>query len=295
MEWTREVSAGDWVGGHLSSDAGRPPFGFAACVRVFHPVFRERPVGTTWPAPGDERAWARFADARTPVDAELVTWATAARALGREFRAAGTWGDVSGADAVDDLRDADGWRYDDPDEGRLDPDALAALVGTLLGRTQTPDAGFAAIWDGWNGLVGSRSRVSGVPSRYSDDGVPQNAAVLRRSFKDAINAPFRKAAWQPGVLPDEVSRGPRLEVGGRSHVLFRAEPRRWSDPGWPEAAPWFEPGAPWVHSPSLIWPDDHAWLLVTDPASDTTYVAGDADTIAAVVSTGGVEAAALGD
>lgn len=289
MEWVRDVSVGDWLGeGGVHAAQAVVARGFPAYARILHPVFRERPVGVTWPEPGDDVAWARFGG-EYEVDAELVSWATAAAALGAELGTDVTWERISGAALAADLRDADGWRYQDPDEGLLEPGALAAVVSVLAGYTSTPDEGYASIWDGWSGLVGGRTVASGVPSGYSGDGTPRHAAVLRRSFKDAINAPFRKASWQPGVLSDEISQGPRLQVSGHSHVLFRAAPRVWADGSWPSVVPWREPAAPWIHSPSFVWPDDRAWVIVTDPNRDSTLVGGDVEAIAALVAADGAE------
>lgn len=283
-----DVSPGDWIPARLGGVGA--PSGFEACALVRHPVFRERPVGASWPPPGDERAWARFAQVQPEVDVERVTWRKAAEALGADLRAGFSWADVTGpVAATGDVRDGDGWRYDDPDEGALDAETLAALAGALVAHTTTPDSGYAAIWDGWDGLVGRAApSASGAPR--DDGGSPRHAAVLRESFTDALNAPFRRKAWQPGVLSDEISRGPRLEASGRSHILFRAAPRAWAGEDWPDHVPWSEPEAPWLHSPSLIWPDDRAWLVVTDPDAQTTTVAGSAALVRALVQADDVEA-----
>ncbi|MGO1769905.1 MAG: hypothetical protein ACTHZX_08110 [Microbacterium sp.] len=288
MEWMSDVSAGDWIRERVDPAGAAVPSGFEAYARVRHPVFRERPVGAGWPEPGDERAWARFVDAQPEVDTEQVTWRQAAAALGAELRPASRWADVAGSGG--DVRDRDGWRYDDPEEGALDPDALAAVASLLIEHTGAPDTGCAAIWDGWDGLVGGTGASPAGPSAHDEGGSPRHAAVLRASFTDALNEPFRRRSWQQGVLSDEISRGPRLELPGRSHVLFRAAPRVWADPDWPDRVPWAEPDAPWLRSPSLVWPDDRAWILVTDPASDATAVGGSADLIRALIDDSRIEA-----
>jgi len=290
IDWVSDVAdQADWLV-HRLRPGGAVRGGYEAQARILHPVFRERPVGTPWPRPGDEAAWLRFGEAAPEIDAELVSWRAAAHALGVPFDGALGWSGMSGADQVDDLRDGEGWRYQDPDEGRLEPAALAAAVAVLTVHTTTPGAGFAAVWDGWDGIVGGKTASAGVPKRYSDDGQPQHAAVLGRGIRDIINAPFRKAAWRPGALSDEISRGPRLEVAGRAHVLFRAAPSEWADASWPERAPWRERGAPWVQSPNLVWPSDRTWLLVTDPDAESTLVAGSDEAISALVASDALEA-----
>jgi len=292
LTWISDVTAqADWLG-HRLLPGGGVRGGYAAQARILHPVYRERPVGTAWPPPGDERAWLRFGETSPEIDTELVTWRDAADSLGAPFEPESGWARMSGADDADDVRDADGWRYQDPDEGRLDPEVLASTIAALTAHTTTPDGGFAAVWDGWDGIVGGKTASSGVPTRYSDDGAPQHAAVLRRGIRDMINAPFRKAGWRSGALSDEISRGPRLTVAGRAHVLFAAAPTEWADAGWTSRVPWRERGAPWVQSPNLVWPADRSWLLVTDPDSETTIVAGSDEAIAALFEADGVEAVA---
>lgn len=293
MEWMRETAAGDWIRDRLDASTvtgAYVPGGFEAYARVFHPVFRERPVGVQWPDSGDEDAWERFAAAGHEIDTESVTWRQVADALGSRFDALDSWGSLSAVPGHDDLRDGAGWRYQDPDEGTLDPGVLTAVARALTAHTETPDDGFAAVWDGWGGLVGARAAPSGVSAVYSESGIPEHHAVLRASFKDAFNAPLRKAGWRPGVLSDEISRGPRLDLPTRSHVLFRAAPTAWADDGWPETVPWNEPDAPWLHSPSLIWPDDRAWVVVTEVDADSTIVGGTAALIRALEAADGVEA-----
>jgi hypothetical protein len=66
---------------------------------------------------------------------------------------------------------------------------------------------------------------------------------------------------------------------GRSYLLFR---------GPVEAACSFEPdGLP--ISPSLWWPDDHAWAVVTEIDGYSTYVGGDRVTVDAILGREGLE------
>ena len=91
---------------------------------------------------------------------------------------------------------------------------------------------------------------------------------------------FRKPTWQPGILSDEISRGARLSLPNRDHVLFRGGVSELADPAWVLGAPWRdteleEQGfAPEAESPSLVWPDDRAWVLVTEVDYDSTIVGG---------------------
>lgn len=304
MEWMSDVTAGDWIGQRVDWDpsigtSSVVPRGFEAYARVFHPVYRERPVGVSWPAPADRAGWEAFIAREHQVDSERVTWQDASRAFGTTMHAEAQWNRIARAPAlfdddgseIIDLRDGEGWRYDAPEEGRLDADALAAVAAHLAGHTTTPDAGYAAVWEGWGGLLGAK--VSGGSSavlRYVGDVEPRHRAMLGASYKDAFNNVFRRPRWEPGLLSDEISRGPRLELPGRGHVLFRAAPREWTDAGWVERAPWREETPVWTRSPSLIWPDDRAWVLVTEIDFDSTIVAGPSALIRALVADEGVEA-----
>ena len=285
MQWESDVTAGEWITERLVDDQSLHryvPQGFEAYARVLHPAFRERPIGAEWPPEGDPEAWANFSH---DIESEQARWAEAATALGTHVDARSEWDAVAGA-----RRDAEGWRYEDPNMGTLDPASLSALATILMDHTSTPDDGFASVWDGWGGLVGfvgSRPSRAGLAAAYSDAPAEnvRHRSMLRESFRDIA---FRRKGWNPGVLSDDISRGPRLETLTRSHVLFRAAPRTWTDPLWPGTVPWREGGE--AYSPSLAWPADRAWILVTDPEAHSTVVGGSAQLIAALAEDPSVEA-----
>ncbi len=288
------------------------PRGFAAYARVFHPAVRERPVGRSWPTEGDATAWEAFLAERPDVDAERVTWAGVAAAFGRVMHPLAQWNRLVGADdpyGGGAPRDAAGWRYEAPQEGRLEPGELVALAQILQPRTTTPDAGGIAVWEGWGGLVGAEIDQTptglftvGMPRRYaeyseSDQTVDaRHRSVLYRSLKDVFNNPFRKPVWRTGVLSNDISRGPRLELPHRGHVLFQGGVAEFADPDWVMRVPWRDMttvGWPDPPSPSIIWPDDHAWAMVTEIDADSTIVAGDIELIEAIVADPRLEAASL--
>ncbi|SEB49745.1 hypothetical protein SAMN04489806_0863 [Paramicrobacterium humi] len=98
-----------------------------------------------------------------------------------------------------------------------------------------------------------------------------------------------------GLLPREVAVGARLELDegtGRPYILFEAAANDFADPKWVSEAPWN--GSPrWPQSPSLLWPDDHAWLLATEIDFDSTLVGGSTALIRELVQTPGIEALPL--
>lgn len=315
MEWTPDVSAGDWIRARLDDGAawgasmhGVVPRGFEAYARVFHPAWRDRPVGVDWPVePYSHRAWDSFSTAHPDLDVvdERVNWAATAAAMGTTMHPLAQWGSLVRfdlrADREDDPRDAEGWRYHDPEEGGMPADVVASLAELLTTRTSTPDDGFVALWEGWGGLVGhlgtspSRTFFQAGDAAQAPD-LDRHNRMLGRSFSDRFNNVFRRATWQEGILSRDVSEGPRLELPFRSHVLFTGGIAELADPDWVLAVPWrdrvseehgFEPSA---QSPSIVWPADRAWVWVTEVDHDSTVVGGSAELVAALVADPRLEA-----
>jgi hypothetical protein len=321
VEWTRDVSAGDWL--REAIDPTGPawgatmhasvPRGFPAYARIFHPATRDRPVGQAWPLlpyERNRREWDAFRAAAPQIDVEQVTWGQAADAFGTTMHAGAQWQRLVSSregGGEDGPRDAEGWRYSEPPLGQLRPDLVSAAVTALLPATSTPDDGFVALWEGWGGLVGhvgygpSRVLLTGVDDRGSDDaGAVRHGSFLATSTRDRFNDVFRRPSWQPGVLSDDVSRGARLTLPARDHVLFAGALSDLADPEWPWNVPWRDVddaaveaplGAePATVSPSILWPADRAWVLVSDVDLDSSFVAGSPDAIRAICSDPRLEA-----
>jgi hypothetical protein len=315
MEWTADVSAGDWIRDRLDdgeawgqSMHGVVPHGFAAYARVLHPATRDRPVGAAWPREpySDHRAWSAFQAAHPDieVDEERVGWAATAAAMGTTMHPLAKWGSVvrvdPRADRENDPRDADGWRYQDPEQGGMPPEVLAELARVLSSHTTTPADGFVAVWEGHGGLLGylgtSPSRVFFTAG--DDGGSPafaRHTAMLGRSIKDRFNNVFRKETWQDGILSRDISDGPRLELPARGHVLFRGGVAELARADWELHVPWRDRAAedhgfaPSALTPSLIWPADRAWVSVTEVDYDSTIVAGSRELVDALRSEPGLE------
>jgi hypothetical protein len=82
-------------------------------------------------------------------------------------------------------------------------------------------------------------------------------------------------------------------------VLFTGGVAELTSPDWVLAAPWrdreaethgFDPSA---HSPSLVWPADRAWVLVSEVDWDSTVVAGSAALVADLCADPALEAVPL--
>ncbi len=270
------------------------PRGYPAYARVFHPAHRDRPVGDEWPGlPYDAHrdAWDAF-QARDPeIIGDRVSWTDTAASMGTTMHPGAQWQHLVAPGRIieneDGPRDSAGWRYLDPPIGRLEIEPLAAVAEHLVTHTSTPDAGWAAVWEGWGGLLGFRGHG---PSRgfysFSDD--PNHQAMLDRSGRDPFNSVFRRKTWQEGILSREISEGPRLQLPHRGHVLFSAAPRSFAHPDWILDAPWRDRPAeehgfpPSAQSPSILWPDDHAWVLVSEVDFDSTIIAGSVELVEAI-------------
>lgn len=300
MEWTTDVAAGDWIRERVDDPWHGTmhdvvPRGFEAYARIFHPVERDRPVGRPWPPlpyARHRREWEAFHAAQPEIDGERVTWAEAAAAFGTTMHPLAQWQHLverfQETPGEDGPRDAAGWRYGQPRMGQLAPDLLAVVASILAERTTTPDDGFAAVWEGWGRLVGGMgfgpSRVlftlSATEETPQSAVEAQHAEFLERSAQDQLNNAFRKPSWQPGILSDEISRGPRLTLPERAFVLFRGGVSELADPEWVQRAPWRDEEleaagfGPSAESPGLVWPADRSWVLVSEVDFDSTIVGG---------------------
>lgn len=304
MKWMDDPSAGAWLRERLDSETDTMhvvvPRGFPAYARILHPAIvrslPDRAVPTSDEmvrmSEREQRALAeRFVD-------EPATWKQAAAAFGTVLHPLAQWQRIVRTPADGDWRTRiapDGREFSAPMEGEVEPELLATIAAHLVGHTQTPDAGFAALWEGRGGLVG----FFGItPSRafttFSDD--PNHQAMLDRSAHDPFNNVFRMPTWQEGILSREISEGPRFRLPGRDHVLFSASPRSFADPDWALHVPWRDRPAeehgfpPTAQSPSILWPEDHAWAMVTEVDFDSTIVAGSAELIEEICADDRLEA-----
>ncbi|MEJ1089676.1 hypothetical protein WDU99_15280 [Microbacterium sp. Mu-80] len=314
MEWTADVSRGEWLRPLLDDSFDTMhcvvPRGFAAYARVFHPASVRSLPGRAVPTPEE---YDRMPDAeRDALIGQYVdrpaTWADAASAFGTVMHPLAQWQRIVRTPPEGDWNTRiapDGREFSAPMEGEIQPAQLARIAAHLSANTTTPDAGIAAVWEGYGGLLGF---YGSGPSRGffgSDDPDVTSAPdlqyvshqqMLARSIHDPFNDAFRKPTWQPGILPDEVSKGPRLDLPDRAYVLFSAAPAAFVDPAWVLDAPWRDRPAeahgfaPAAQHPNMLWPDDHAWVMVSEIDFDSTIVAGSAELITAICADATLEA-----
>ena len=315
MEWTPDLAAAEWlverVDCSYATIHGVVPRGFEAYARIFHPASVR-----TYPD-GQESA---LLPSLTPAEFEAtvarivdrpVTWAQTAEAFGTTFHPLAQWHRLVGRDERwgDAAVAADGREYSDPEEGHLEDEQLSAMARCLAEFTATADDVYATVWEGWGGIVGSFSAgplpvqpllmVAGGtgPVRYSDTSTPPPGldpgpgsfwGALGARVKEALRRP--KPEWRDGRLSREISEAPRLRLPGRGHVVFRGRLAELAEADAMRTMPWNDPESPFAYSPSLIWPADRAWVVVTEVDFDSTVVGGSADLVDAICSADGLEA-----
>lgn len=323
MRWIDDISRGEWLRARLDESYetmhGVVPRGFPAYARIFHPAsvrsLPDRAV-PTWQEyermPDAERA----ALAERYVD-EPVSWDDAASAFGTSMHPLAQWQHLVRTPPDGDWRARlapDGREFTCPNEGEMAPSLLARLAEHLCDHTATPDAGVAAVWEGFGGLLGfygttpSRAFLGwgadGTPlggdAQAGEPGIdPHHEQLLARSFHDPFADGFRKPTWQPGILSQKISLGPKLELPGRAYVLFSAAPTAFADVRWVRDAPWRDlPGEqhgfpPAAQHPNILWPKDRSWVMVSEIDFDSTVVAGSAALVAAICRDPLIEAAAI--
>ncbi len=287
FDWVPEVARGEWLRPLEAEPFGSVlsivPRGFEAYARLFHSVERDRPRATkTWIGVDESTYFEGVEDIAAALDAERASWSDAAASFGTSMHAEAQYARLVRGDhgnSHSSTISADGWRYDDPAEGCIDATSLTVASAVLARHTTTPGAGIAAIWEGWGGLTSS----SGVAYLSSEP-------VFRLP-----HVGWRAPKPGSGLLSSEVAAGPRFDLHGntgRSYILFEAGAQNLADASWPDRAPWVDETR-WAQSPSILWPDDHAWVLATEIDFDSTLVAGSTALIRELVHTPGIEALPL--
>ncbi|PRB00353.1 hypothetical protein [Microbacterium sp. MYb64] len=306
MRWEDDVQVGRWIRERLDPDLGSDmhsvvPRGFEAYARIFHPAWVRSVPGGVVPTHDELRAMSEDEAARiqSGLRDEQATWADTAAAFGTVLHPLAQWNRIVRTPEGEDWRHRrapDGREFQAPIEGDLPPSLLAPIAEHLVAHTSTPDAGYAGVWEGWGGLQGSFGSTGRAFLTFTDDPGEAHAAMLAESIHDPFNNPYQKAVWQDGILSREISEGARLELPQRNHVLFAVPPRTFADPDWGAFVPWsdkiaeergFPPSA--LH-PSLIWPADRAWILVSEIDFDSTIVGGSPALIAALCADERLEA-----
>ena len=273
MQWTGEVSAGDWIAGRFGrrgTVGGTVPNGFDAYARIFHPVVATRIIDA--------------AVVPVRVDSRPSSWAEIAAEKGTLWHGGMQWGAIAGKQ-FDDVDLAEGWRVQPPSDGHMDPDQLAVVAGLLAAHTTTPGTTFAGVWNGYGELHPGSASVIVYTSTDAGPGARSEAEEsFRRMMRDAVSQEVASA----------VQQGPLLELPQREYVLLTADVREFADPAWTETAGLGWAGGFGGPTPNLLWPADRAWLLASEIDFDSTLIGGSQTLIDAVVADPALESAEVG-
>lgn len=272
MRVTTKIARGHWLAkriGGWARVAGVAGTGFAAYVRILHPVDAERVdvdhvdefgiphqlETAVWP-------WREVAARTGHVLHPLVQWTR--MVPDEEARA------LPG-----------GWRVGYTPEGWLDPVLLAALTSHLATATTSPHDVVAGIWAGWGMPQAVVVYTTGRMTR-------RERRRLEREQEERIAATIAPA------YRDAVAAGPHLELPGREYVLLETDLAELADPAWGRTA-----GIGWQDGdpgpmPQLLWPEDHAWVVASEIDWDSTIVAGSRALVDAVLADDRFEAVEVG-
>lgn len=325
FEWVPDIRRGKWLRPVEAEPFGSilsvVPRGFQAYARVFHPVERDRPHDTkTWQGIDERTYFDDVNDIAAALETERTTWANVASSFGTTMHSEAQYAQLVRRDHgnANVAIAADGWRYAAPLEGCIDAASLAAASAVLARHTRTPDAGIAAVWEGWGGLVSSAAVAylaietsDGQPARYTDEAPARiDDPSLRMHFAAAAQLGITRARSLIGSLPlfgqgdpesgfgllaREVAATKRFDLHGstgRHYVLFEVGANDCADIAWPGRAPWVDEPM-WAQSPNVLWPDDHAWVLAAEIDFDSTLIAGTTKLIKELMQTPGLEVLAI--
>lgn len=303
MRWISDPdAAGGWLRGRL--DEGMTtmhcvvPRGFEAYARIFHPMPVLRlPDGSPMPTSEDKAALTDREVLRIFEEVEVLqaTWQEAADAFGTVMHPLAQWQTLVRAGRKSDWGcriGSDGREYQAPPEGEMTPGLLAVLAGHLTAHTSSPGQGVAGVWEGYGGLLEAQESVLSIGwTATSDD--PHVPTLME--------ARTMQGARRPGILPEAVAKGRRLSLFDRDHVLFEAAPARFTDVSWVLDAPWRDRPAeklgfrPSAQHPNLLWPEDRAWVMVSEIDYDSTIIAGTRALIGRLCADPALEAFAIAE
>jgi hypothetical protein len=230
-----DVSAADWVVDGVGS--------FGSGVKGLVPSSFESYARILHPAwqSGEER------------HGDAVPWETVAANTGRRVHSKVQFDALTGVERGEP-------RDYEPDVGQMPPTLLSDLSEVLEGHTATPERCWFCLWEGW-------AWVAGEPS----------AAILLTG--EEVDEPF---VDMPPAFAPEIMNGPRVSLPGRDYILFEGPLDAATEMGWRvrdlvddvrlDAGVELDAFTP--QTPSLIWPDDHAWCVATEVDLDSTYLGG---------------------
>jgi hypothetical protein len=182
---------------------------------------------------------------------ERQRWADIARANGRVAHATMQFHNIAhprGSPSADaDLV---------PGLGALPVRERALLIELLASATMTPERCWFCVWEGWGTI--------------DDQGVAARVELPNRNYLFHAG-PISAALAVPPQSPERAAFSTWAPAGqARPAPLTREEKLRWLEQSW-------------RFGPAIWWPDDRAWVVVTEIDLGCTYVAGSEETIERVL------------
>lgn len=150
-----------------------------------------------------------------------------------------------------------GWEHE-PQEGTLDEASVHALRDVLAPFTETPQRCWLAVWMGW-GSWRPGSRAVLVATNEPGRSTPQTGVAEPPSEAAVIRTQHREYY----LLHSSLDLLPSFGILG------------------------------WHQSPSIWWPEDKAWCVVTEVDGYSTYVGGTEPCVDAIVSSTRLDAVAV--
>ena len=177
-----------------------------------------------------------------------VRWSEVTEVNGRIYHPLMQWRQIKGPEVVH-VSERLFW---DPLTGRPTTEVCQALYGTLAHWTSTPETCWVGIWEGF-GSLGAPSRGAVAVARFSSG-----------SDHEAAEDPDRAAMMASSeAAADKVRRSPKFHHPARGYLLARG----------PCSAVCELTRPPLLVTPSIAWPDDHAWCVASEIDFDSTLVA----------------------
>ena len=191
---------------------------------------------------------------------EPVTWSELARTRGKTIHPEVQLEALLG----DEFRQPPPWG-ELPEEDSIPESLRAPLVEILRRFTRTADRCWFCIWEGYGVWFGAHELKA-----YSDT----SGSALRAREREAFRRAKREAAALEKIPKASIMRGVRR------CLVFT---------GSIDAVPGLTIGG-WSRTPNWWWPDDRAWVVVSELDAPSTYVGGSAALAQAILDEPQLEA-----
>lgn len=269
MELITDVSRGAWLlarAGAFATAGGTVGTGFEAYARILHPVSADR----------EDRSIVDEWEDHPVLESARWRWSDVASRTGSIVHPLVQWRSLTGRTDESDVVFEDGWRVHPPEEGWFEPPLLAALTEHLAEATSTPDDLVAAIWDGWGDLSGGSTLAVGWQG--PDEPTAEEIESMQRYVVEQRTAHGDEQAAIRAALAVERFGWPHRECFPLSMTLPQL-----ADPTWLDRAR-IGTAVGLAHTPQMLWPEDHSWVLASEIDWDSTIVAGSRALVDAVLA-----------